>query len=226
MNKYAIIVAGGSGSRMGTSIPKQFILLTGIPILMHTLKAFYQYDKAINIILVLPEEQIKKWRSLCQKYNFDVPHEIVTGGKTRFHSVKNGLSTISGEGLVAVHDGVRPLVSGQVIEETYSSAKKYRSAVAATPLKESIRKINRQDSKAIDRSQYRLVQTPQTFYVSDLKKAYTIDYTPDITDDASIIERAGIKIHLTSGSYENIKITTPEDLLLAEAIVNKRNKKR
>jgi len=223
MDKFAIIVAGGSGSRMGTHTPKQFLPLQGQPVLMHTIRAFYHYHPKIHITVVLPAPQKAHWKSLVEKHRFPIPHQTVNGGETRFHSVKNGLKNIHSRGLVAIHDGVRPLVTKKIIASTFEMAEKSGCGVAATPLKESIRIIEQQSSKALNRSMYRLVQTPQTFRIEKLKSAYEIPFTADINDDASVAERAGLNIQLTEGSFENIKITTPEDLLLAEAILQSRN---
>jgi 2-C-methyl-D-erythritol 4-phosphate cytidylyltransferase len=218
-NEYALIVAGGSGSRMQSSIPKQFIEVGNKPILMHTIEAFYQFNPAITIILVLPISDQQYWIELCNKYNFNVQHIIKNGGKTRFESVKNGLKEIEDEnGIVAIHDGVRPLISQDVIKNSFESAYKKGNAIAAVPLKDSIRELENNASKAVDRSKYMLIQTPQTFMVKTIKEAYnTID--SGFTDDASVAENAGIKVHLIEGDYKNIKITTKEDLLIAEAFI-------
>jgi len=220
MNKYALVVAGGRGSRMGAEIPKQFLLLKGLPVLMHTLKAFRSIDD-IHLILVLPEDQIMYWNQLCAKHNFSLPHQIVAGGETRFQSVKNGLQSISdSEALVAIHDGVRPLVSIDIIKESYKLAQQMGNALTIIPLKDSIRMQTDKGSVSVNRSDYFLVQTPQTFRLSEIKTAY--ENAPELntfTDDASVIEAIGAEIHLVQGDYKNIKITTPEDLLFAEALL-------
>jgi len=220
MNKYALVVAGGRGSRMGAEIPKQFLLLKGLPVLMHTLKAFRSIDD-IHLILVLPEDQIMYWNQLCTKYDFSLPHQIVAGGETRFQSVKNGLQSISdSEALVAIHDGVRPLVSIDIIKESYKLAQQMGNALTIIPLKDSIRMQTDKGSVSVNRSDYFLVQTPQTFRLSEIKTAY--ENAPELntfTDDASVIEAIGAEIHLVQGDYKNIKITTPEDLLFAEALL-------
>jgi 2-C-methyl-D-erythritol 4-phosphate cytidylyltransferase len=223
MKKYVIIVAGGSGARMKSSVPKQFLLLNGLPVLMYTLKAFYAYDKAIEIILSLPPAEIERWAVLCKSHDFSIAHTIVSGGATRFHSVLNGLNAIEGDGgIVAIHDGVRPLVSSRVIREAYSVAEEKDSAVASVPLKDSIRKVfSDTNSKHQDRTAYMLVQTPQTFKVAILKRAYSNGYQEQFTDDASVFEAAGGQVTLVGGDYSNIKITTPEDLLIAEALMKK-----
>lgn len=212
--KYAIIVAGGSGSRMKSDIPKQFIEIGGLPILMHTLKRFKEAEPDIELILVLPESQFEYWNQLCDKYP-TVTHKLVSGGNTRFQSGLNGLKTIDNEGLVAIHDGVRPFVSPEIIRESFKIAAEKGTAVVSVPSKDSVR-VNGQ---AIDRSTVRLIQTPQTFQVSLIKKAFETEELSTFTDDASVAEHAGFEIHLTEGNYENIKITTPEDLLWAEVLL-------
>jgi 2-C-methyl-D-erythritol 4-phosphate cytidylyltransferase len=212
--KYAIIVAGGSGSRMKSDIPKQFIEIGGLPILIHTLKRFKEAEPDIELILVLPESQFEYWNQLCDKYP-TVPHRLVSGGSTRFQSGLNGLKTIDNEGLVAIHDGVRPFVSPAIIQESFKVAAEKGTAVVSVPSKDSVR-VNGQ---AIDRSTVRLIQTPQTFQVSLIKKAFETEELSTFTDDASVAEHAGFEIHLTEGNYENIKITTPEDLLWAEVLL-------
>jgi 2-C-methyl-D-erythritol 4-phosphate cytidylyltransferase len=222
MNKYAVIVAGGSGSRMGSDTPKQFLPIGNAPILMHTIKRFFASEAKVNIILVLPQEQIERWHSLCEKYSFSIPHLIVAGGKNRFQSVRNGLNSIGEtEGLVAIHDGVRPFISKRIIEETFKTASKKGNAVASVALKDSIRMVDKNGSKAVHRSDYRSIQTPQTFKIPLIRDAFHKAKNEDYTDDASVAEAAGYAIELTMGSYENIKITTPEDLAMAEAILKK-----
>lgn len=220
MTEYALIVAGGKGTRIKSSLPKQFIELLGRPVLMHTIDAFQCYSDTIKIILVLPEDDFSTWRLLCEKHNFTKAVTLQKGGDTRFQSVKNGLDLIEGEGLVAIHDGVRPLVSEDIIGASFRLAAVHQSAVAAVRLKESIRVTDQDNTKAVDRSRYRLIQTPQTFSVSLIKKAYQIKDDPSLTDDASVAERSGHVISLFEGSYENIKITTPEDLTIAEALLS------
>lgn len=215
VKKYAIIVAGGSGSRMKSDIPKQFIEVGGLPILMHTLKRFKEADAEIEIILVLPETQFEFWKALCSKY-VTVPHQLVKGGKTRFQSGLNGLQVIGNEGLVAIHDGVRPCVSVDIINESFKVAAVRGTAIVSVASKDSVR-INGQ---AVDRSTVRLIQTPQTFQISLIKKAFETEELSTFTDDASVAEHAGFDINLIEGNYENIKITTPEDLLWAAVILN------
>jgi len=219
--EYAIIVAGGKGTRMQTKLAKQFLEIHGLPILMHTINAFYRYSEKITVVLVLPEDDFATWKSLCAQYNFDKPVILQKGGDTRFQSVKNGLEKIEGDGLVAIHDGVRPLISEDIIGASFRLAAVHQSAVAAVRLKESIRMTDQDNTKAVDRSKFRLIQTPQTFRVSLIKNAYQIKDDPSLTDDASVAERAGHTISLFEGSYENIKITTPEDLVVAEALLRR-----
>lgn len=224
--EYAVIVAGGKGTRMNSPVPKQFMELDGLPILMHTINAFVQYSAALKIILVLPSADIQTWHSLCCKHSFDQPLSVTKGGESRFESVKNGLDKISDHsGLVAIHDGVRPLISADIISASFRLASVHQSAIAAVRLKESLRITDKDTTKALDRANYRLIQTPQTFTVKLIKTAYTIKEQPDLTDDASVAEKAGFKISLFEGSYENIKVTTPEDIVIAEALLNYRKHK-
>jgi len=212
----AIIVAGGSGSRMQADVPKQFLELCGKPVLMHTIMAFADACDGIRIIVVLPAAQIEKWKKLCSRYDFTLPHDIAEGGNTRFQSVKNGLSLLTGEGLVAIHDGVRPLVSRQTITGCFREAAICGCAVPALPITDSVREVSGVTSRMLDRSALRLIQTPQVFDITLLKKAYEQNYSPEFTDDASVFEKAGHAIHLTEGNVENIKITTPNDMMVAE----------
>lgn len=220
--EYAVIVAGGKGRRFGSNVPKQFVELNGKPVLMHTIDAFDQYNQSIAIILVLPEEDIPVWEALCATYKFKREVEVVTGGSSRFESVRNGLAAIAGDGLVAIHDGVRPLVTSEIIATSFQSAAIHGAAIAAVDMKESLRLVDATGSQAVDRSRYKLIQTPQTFKVSLVKEAYKMDYDPTLTDDASVVEKIGYKIFLFEGSYENIKITTAGDLILAQAVLQSR----
>lgn len=225
LKEYAIIVAGGRGTRIKSSVPKQYLELNGLPVLMHTLNAFFAYSQDIGVILVLPKDDLAYWSELCARHAFRTDYVIQHGGETRFQSVRNGLSTIEGDGLVAVHDGVRPLVSSDIIGASFRLAAVHGSAVASVRLKDSIRMTDQDKTHAVDRSRFRLIQTPQTFKVSSLKEAYRIKEEESLTDDASVAERSGYAISLFEGSYENLKITTEEDLLLAEALLNERNRK-
>ena len=214
--KTVIIVAGGTGKRMQADIPKQFIELKSKPILMHTIEVFVKYDHHINIIVVLPENQMAVWKQMCKKYNFNIAHQMVAGGATRFDSVKNGLELAPDEGLVAVHDGVRPLVSVQTIHRCFEMAERTGAAIPVTDIVESIRKVEENDNEAVDRNLYKAVQTPQVFEAQILKAAYRQDYVPAFTDDASVVEAFGHKISIVEGNKENIKITTPLDLGIGE----------
>ena len=218
--EYALVVAGGKGTRIKSKVPKQFLELNGKPVLLHTLEAFYRYSEKINVILVLPEDDFQTWKSICEKYKFHKNIILQKGGESRFQSVKNGLAKIEGDGLVAIHDGVRPLVSEDIIGASFRLAAVHQSAVAAVRLKESIRMTDQDNTKAVDRSRFRLIQTPQTFQVQLIKKAYEMKEDISLTDDASVAERAGHVISLFEGSYENIKITTQEDLVIAAALLN------
>lgn len=222
LKEYALIVAGGKGTRMKTKLPKQFLELNGLPVLMHTINAFYRYNENTEVILVLPEDDFQLWEELCTKHHYRKNIKLQKGGDSRFQSVRNGLSLIEGEGLVAIHDGVRPLVSEDIIGASYRLAAVHDSAVAAVRLKESIRMTDQDNTKAMDRSRFRLIQTPQTFKTKLIKAAYEGKEDISLTDDASVAERAGHIISLFEGSYENIKITTPEDLVVAKALMDAR----
>ena len=218
MQKHVIIVAGGKGLRMSGEVPKQFIVFAGKPILMHAIEAFTRYDANINIVLVLPETQISFWQDLCEKYAFSQRYTIAKGGETRFHSVKNGLALIDGEGLLAIHDGVRPLVSRETIERCFVAAAEHRAVVPVVDCVDSIRQIVGTESIAVERTAFKLVQTPQVFDVRLLKNAYEQTFSPAFTDDASVVESFGSKIHLVEGNRENIKITTSFDLKMADCL--------
>jgi 2-C-methyl-D-erythritol 4-phosphate cytidylyltransferase len=224
LKEYTLIVAGGKGTRIKSKLPKQFLELNGLPILMHTIHAFLRYNRDMAIILVLPEDDFRLWNELCVKHHFTTPLILTKGGESRFQSVKNGLAEIEGDGIVAIHDGVRPLVSEDIIGASFHLAAVHESAVAAVRLKESIRMTDQDNTKAMDRSRFRLIQTPQTFKVSLIKQAYQQKEDASLTDDASVAERAGHIISLFEGSYENIKITTQEDLIVAEALLKARLK--
>lgn len=214
MTQFAIIVAGGSGSRMQSAVPKQFLLLNGKPILQHTLEQFQAYSVDLKLILVLPARDLDTWADLCQQHNFDNPAQTVIGGSTRFQSVRNGLAVInSPDGLVAVHDGVRPYVSTDIIRNGFDTAARVGSAVTCVPAKDSVRLIGPDGrSEAVDRSRVRLMQTPQTFRLDWFRQAFAGEEQPFFTDCASVLEHAGFPITLIDGDYANIKITTPEDL--------------
>jgi len=219
MHKYALIVAGGNGTRMGTELPKQFLLLHGKPVLMHTLEVFHK--AGASLILALPMHQFDYWKQLCATHHFDLPHQLVAGGETRFHSVRNGLTLVPDDGVVAIHDGVRPCISPEIIERTFIGATQKGNAIAAVKLKDSIRVADGEDNHSVNRDYYWLIQTPQTFVSGLIKLAYDQAGHDQFTDDASVLEASGSAIHLTEGDYRNIKITTPEDMLVAEVFLSR-----
>lgn len=219
---YIIIVAGGKGMRMGADIPKQFIPVGGKPVLMRTMERFHEYDAALNIILVLPESQQAYWKALCEEYNFAIPHTIVNGGATRFDSSKNGLAAIpdDAEGVVGIHDGVRPFVSVSVIEDCFEAARDEYAVIPVLPVTDTIRYIDAHGGgRNVQRSDYRIVQTPQVFDISLLKRAYNQPYQDSFTDDASVVESLGCQVSMVEGNRENIKLTTPFDLKIAETLL-------
>lgn len=230
MHKYVLIVAGGKGLRMGGDLPKQFIPLEGKPVLMHTLEAFYRWDSSAELVLVLPEDHQPYWKMLCREIGCKVPHRIANGGETRFHSVRNGLQFLSEEienasgrnekVLVAVHDGVRPFVSPEVISACFEEAEKSGAAIPVMPMIDSLRETDANGSHPVDRSRYFAVQTPQVFHSDVLLKAYGQDFSPLFTDDASVVEAMGQSIRLVTGNRENIKLTTPFDLLIAKGLLS------
>ena len=218
---YIIIVAGGKGLRMGSDIPKQFLPIGGKPVLMRTLERFREYSKDIQIILVLPETQQAYWHQLCQEYHFDVEYTLANGGQTRFHSVQNGLAKVPDDaiGVVGVHDGVRPFPSIEVIRNCYTTAREKKAVIPVIPVVETVRHLEGEQSKTVPRDAYRLVQTPQTFDIQLLKAANRQPYNDGFTDDASVVEAFGYNITLVEGNRENIKITTPYDLKIAEVLI-------
>jgi 2-C-methyl-D-erythritol 4-phosphate cytidylyltransferase len=220
--EYALIVAGGKGTRIKSKVPKQFLDIGSIPVLMRTINAFFDYSQNITVVVVIPEDDFTLWHELCDLHSYTKPIILQPGGETRFQSVKKGLEKIDGEGLVAIHDGVRPLISKDIIAASFRLAAVHGSAVASVRLKESIRITDQDTTRAMDRSKCRLIQTPQTFRVSIIKQAYRQKEDPALTDDASVAERAGHTISLFEGSYGNIKITTAEDLVIAEALLTSR----
>ena len=221
MNDYVIITAGGTGSRMKSDVPKQFILLKGKPILMHSIERFFNFNNDLNIIISLPEEFILYWKNLCDKYKFTIKHTVVKGGTTRFGSIKNALQKVKNVGLVAVHDGVRPLVSGITIKNTFETARLNGNAVASRDIVFSLRRTEETKNIAVNRSNYKEIQTPQTFQSELLKKAYNSEYEESFTDDATVVEKLGVAINLVEGNSENIKITTKNDLKIAEALIDR-----
>jgi len=221
MEKHVIIVAGGSGKRFQSKIPKQFIKLSGKSVVMHSITAFHDCMPGINIILALPEQYFKLWQQLCDEYKFSIPHTLSRGGETRFLSVKNALKYIDNDGIVAVHDGVRPVVSSKLILNSFSEAEKYGNAIPAISVNDSVRLLENDQSNVIDRDQIKFIQTPQCFISSILKKSYLQDYNETFTDDASVVEASGEKIHLIDGDIDNIKITREIDLMVAESLLLK-----
>ena len=217
---YVIIVAGGKGLRMGSDIPKQFLPIGGKPVLMRTLERFREYSKDLKIILVLPEAQQDYWQELCKKYNFEVEYQLANGGQTRFHSVQNGLALVpdDAEGVVGVHDGVRPFPAVEVIRKCYETARTAKAVIPVIPVVETVRHLEGEGSVTVPRGDYRLVQTPQTFDIQLLKAANRQPYNDGFTDDASVVESYGHAITLVEGNRENIKITTPYDIVVAEAL--------
>jgi 2-C-methyl-D-erythritol 4-phosphate cytidylyltransferase len=216
--QFVIVTAGGSGRRMGSTIPKQFLLLNGRPVIMHSIQAFYQYSSEISIIVVLPESHMDDWHQLCSKHQFEIPHRICPGGESRFKSVYEGLQ-LAGKGLIAVHDAVRPLVSENLIEHCFDVAEKKGNAVPVIKMKDSVRKIESTGSHPVSREDLRLVQTPQVFNSDILIPAYQQVEKSHFTDDASVAEAYGCTINLVDGEEQNIKITSPDDMLIAEALL-------
>jgi len=218
MTNSVIITAGGIGKRMGSQVPKQFLLINGRPVLMHTIQAFYDYDNDFELILTLPEEWVDHWKKLCEEHNFTINHRVVTGGEERFHSVKNAINHATGE-LVAIHDGVRPLVSEETIQRCIESAQIHHAAIPVIPVNQSIRKLTDDGNMSVDRKSYFLAQTPQVFTRKILIESYNQLYDESFTDDASVVEKRGYAIHMVEGNEENVKITTQKDLKLAEHLL-------
>ncbi|CAN5277927.1 2-C-methyl-D-erythritol 4-phosphate cytidylyltransferase [soil metagenome] len=224
LKHYVIIVAAGRGSRMQSPIPKQFLRLAGRPLLLHSISAFAEFDRNISVILVLPADQFSQWEKIRKEFILPVEVTITEGGETRFESVKNGLALIPDEeAIVAVHDAVRPLVLKSTILNAFKSAERYGNGVPAIPLNDSIRQIVSTRSVAVDRSKFCLIQTPQCFSVSLLKRAYSENYKYTFTDDASVVEALGEHIYLVDGNADNFKLTTPTDLIVAEALLKYRS---
>lgn len=220
--RKVIIVAGGKGERMKTTVPKQFLKLNDKPLLMHTVNRFYQYDRQMEILLVLPENQINYWNELCEKYGFSIHHQVIAGGETRFHSVKNALDIIREECLIAVHDGVRPLVDIATIDRCFSKAEKTGTAIPVIDLVDTIREITENRNATLERKSYKLVQTPQVFKSEIIISSYEKADNKQFTDDASVVEAAGYPIHLVEGNRMNIKITNPLDLKIAELLMKEK----
>lgn len=220
MSKRALIcVAGGTGTRMNTGLPKQFLLIDGLPVIFHSIRRFYKFDSSILIYVAIPAAYHNNWKELCEQFHFTISHQLVEGGATRFLSVKNSLAFVPDDGIVAVHDGVRPLVSQPTIQRVFLEAEKNGNAIPVVPVSESVRGISGKENKSVDRSGLRIVQTPQAFRVRELKAAYFTVKDTQFTDDASVLESTGAKLNLVEGNPENIKITFPHDLLFAEAVL-------
>ncbi|MDR2810282.1 MAG: 2-C-methyl-D-erythritol 4-phosphate cytidylyltransferase [Tannerellaceae bacterium] len=222
MKRYVLIVAGGKGLRMGGNLPKQFIAIGGRPVLMHTLERFCRWDANAECILVLPAGQAECWKHLCEDFHCSAPHRLAEGGETRFHSVRNGLALLNDNGWVAVHDGVRPFVASQVIDNCFAAAERYGASVPILPVTDSL--LHRNDDGThhpVERSRFFVVQTPQVFRSEWILDAYRQHYTPAFTDDASVVQAAGYPICTVPGNRENIKITNPLDLQVAEALLNR-----
>lgn len=220
MKKSVIITAGGSGKRMQQSLPKQFILLNGKPILQHTIEKFRLFDPNIFMVVVLPMKQINFWKELCQTNGYSIDYEIAVGGEERFHSIQHGVKFCPKDGVIAVHDAVRPLVSIKTIDRCFKKAESLGAAIPVLPVNDSLRRLDGDTSTHVQRGSYRIVQTPQCFEAGLLHKAYKQDYKSNFTDDASLVEQLGQTIHLVDGNNENIKITSPNDLLIAESYLN------
>ena len=222
MQKVVIIVAGGKGRRMRTDLPKQFLLLDGTPVIMRTITNFYNFDPSMRIIVVLPDDHMEYWDKLCRKLSFNISHDVVAGGNTRFDSVKNGLSLLHGKKsdyLVGIHDAVRPITSLELIERCYNGATERGNSVPAIEMNESVRKIDGSKNFPLPRNSVRIIQTPQVFVFSQLSGAYDISYRDFFTDDASVVEYSGYPIYLVEGEHNNIKITSPFDLVVAETLI-------
>jgi 2-C-methyl-D-erythritol 4-phosphate cytidylyltransferase len=220
MKKYAIIVAGGTGSRMKGDVPKQFMLLLGKPVVQYSIEAFHTYDPSIQIVLVIHPDYLLFWEKQCHEFHISVPFRVVKGGETRFDSVKNGLDTIDDEdGFVAVHDAARPVINTDFIDSIFTEAAIHGSAMPGIPLNDTIRVIEGDASRQLDRTFLRAMQTPQVFKISELKRAYSQPYLPVFTDDASVMQSAGFPLHLSEGRPGNIKITHASDIALAEVLL-------
>lgn len=219
MKRFAIIVAGGKGLRMGADRPKQFLDVAGKPVLRHTVERFLAFDPSLELIIVLPSSERDGWREYCRREGFVDRYSIASGGITRFHSVQQALQYVEGDGVVAVHDGVRPLIGRELLERLFAAAESYPAVIPAVPVVESVRKADGEDSSPVSRDGLFLVQTPQVFDAALLRDAYRQPFSPAFTDDASVVEAAGTKVHMVPGDRLNIKVTTPEDLLLAERLL-------
>ena len=220
MKRKAIIVAGGTGTRMQANKPKQFLKIGNQVILMRSIRLFHTFDPEMEIIITLPQHEISRWNELCKQEGFSITHRIVAGGNQRFNSVKNALQTITEDSLIAVHDGVRPLVSQETLQKTFQKAAETGNAIPVQSIHDSIRYITEHQNKAVDRDRYKIVQTPQVFASNILQSAYQQAYQPGFTDDASVVEYTGITISTIEGNPENLKITTKKDLDIAEVLLS------
>lgn len=218
-NRFVVIVAGGAGKRMGTDVPKQFLEIDGRPVLIRTIERFYKFDHSIVIIVVIPKDQFGYWEELKSKHGFTLQHTVVEGGNTRFLSVKNGLKYVDDNSIVAIHDGVRPLVGLDVLQRCFDGAEKFGNAVPVMKSVESVRIFTDKGIIPADRQNIMMVQTPQVFKSAHIKEAYSQDYDKEFTDDATVLEETGMKIHFVDGNRQNIKITTPDDLIIAKAFL-------
>jgi 2-C-methyl-D-erythritol 4-phosphate cytidylyltransferase len=218
MDRYALIVAGGAGRRMGSAIPKQFLELAGKPVLMRTAERFYAFDPSIRIIIVLPRDQFAYWNELIILHSFNLKHLLAEGGSSRFESVRNGLALVEDDSLVAIHDGVRPLVSSATIGNCFEAAAEYGNAIPSVNPADSVRLLTEAGNMPVNRQFLRLIQTPQVFNSRLIRRAYTTEFNPEFTDDAMVLESTGEYIRLVEGNRENIKITNPEDLIIAETL--------
>lgn len=220
MDVFLLITAAGQGTRLQSAFPKQFIPVAGKPLLMHTFDVFKSYDPKMKIVLVLPDDQVQLWKDLCTEFDFQIEHQIVRGGKERFHSVQNGLNHIPSDSIVLIHDGVRPMVRPDTIERVISTAKELGNAVPCILPTHSVREVDADgNSKVMDRSVLRMIQTPQGFNAGLIKEAYNQEFDPKFTDDATVFESIGHKIHLVDGNYSNIKVTHPADIKMVEALL-------
>ena len=221
MHEYVIIVAAGAGSRMKSVLPKQFLDLAGKPVVAHTIERFYEYNNTMGIVLVLNHDYVEFWKDLCRTINFTIPHKVIAGGAERFDSVKKGLEEINSlDGIVGIHDAVRPLVSNHTLNLCYHTARELGNAVPVMPIHDTLRLVEAGVSKTVNRDLFRVVQTPQCFEINILRKAYQQNFQIGFTDDASVVESVGEKIILVEGNRDNFKITTPEDLALAKSLLS------
>jgi 2-C-methyl-D-erythritol 4-phosphate cytidylyltransferase len=220
MSDGLILVAGGSGTRMGTQVPKQFLMLGAKPVLLHTLEKFYAADSELEIVIVLPATEQERWKTICKEHQVNIPHNIVDGGNSRSASVANGLQSCKAQGIIAVHDAVRPLLSIDLIRQCFDTAKIHGSAVPSVSLKDTIRKVDKEKSKHAERSDFRLIQTPQCFRSDMLRMAYSLWDGVSVTDDAGLVEQSGEEIHLCQGEDINIKITDQMDLIIANSVIS------